>query len=195
MRTFWLSVMLAVSACDGEVAGAPAPVDDVVSAGELPPEAADWLQAGHEGELLDGDQLDVLVPVVHADGSTTDEPMILTWHAEQAEPSFGPTYAAPINLGTATGYASVSACFAPAASSAAFNLANSRMATNCLAMAFSGVSCTLPGLPLGVALGTPTVTTALITMPSCGGPLPPHIGWTATANVSATCWGSCSSDL
>lgn len=191
MRTFWLSMMLAVSACDGEVAGAPEQAtEDVVSAGELPNDAVDWLEAGRDGELADGEEYDLLLPVQRADGTWSEEPVTLTWHAEEADVGFGePAFAVcptgSTYRGTATGTASATACLPSAAATAAKSAAVYAMRADCLTTA--NIYCPDHTIPVGAASGSATVTSNVSTPGACS----PLAGWTATATASGPCCVSC----
>ncbi len=191
MRTFWLSMVLVFSGCAGEVAGAPeAGTDDVVSAGELPNDAVDWLESGRDGELADGEEYDLLLPVQRADGTWSEEPVTLTWHAEQAdlsfgEPSFGICAYGTTYIGAASGTASATACLPLAAANAAKSAAVYAMRADCLQDAFD--DCPNNTLPVGIATGSATVTSNVHTPGACS----PFSGWTATATASGPCCASC----
>jgi len=190
MRTFWLSMVLAFPGCAGEVAGAPeAATDDVVSAGELPNDAVDWLEAGRVGALADGEEYDLLLPVQRADGTWSEEPVTLTWHAEQAdlgvgEPAFGICAYGSAHFGTASGTASATACLPFAAANAAKSAAAYAMRADCLQDAFD--YCPNDTLPVGNATGSATLTSNVPTPGACS----PLSGWTATATASGPCCAS-----
>lgn len=189
MRTFWLSVALVFAGCAGEVAPQGAE-EEVVATGELPSDAIDWLEAGRDGELADGEQYDLLLPAQRADGTWSEEPVTLTWHAEQAdlgfgEPAFGICAYGAVHRGTATGTASATGCLPMAAANAAKSAAVYAMRADCLQEAFD--YCPSDTIPVGVATGSGTVTSNVATPGVCG----MFSGWTATATASGPCCVSC----
>lgn len=189
MRWMWLSVVLAVSACGTEGASSPAE-PEIVSAGELPSDAAAWLASGRDGELADGEQYDLVLPVLRDDGTWSDEAVTLTWNDESQR--IDPVnLACPLGstpLGVATGTASVSACSPMAAVAAAQAAALAAQASSCNAKAV--VACSNLGAT-GNAIGTPVVTSNVSTAGACPTNYPLHVGWVATATVTGTCCSSC----
>lgn len=191
MRWMWLSVVLAVSACGTEGASSPAE-PEIVSAGELPSDAAAWLASGRDGELADGEQYDLVLPVLRDDGTWSDEPVTLTWNDESQR--IDPVnLACPLGstpLGVATGTASASACTPTVAAAAAEAAALAAQGASCNAKAV--VACS-DLAATGSAIGHPVVTSNFLTPGICPTNYPLHVGWVATATVTGTCCTSCTS--
>jgi hypothetical protein len=189
MRTFWLSVLLAFSGCAGEVAPQSAE-EEVAATGELPNDAIDWLESGRDGELADGEAYDLLLPVQRADGTWLEEPVTLTWHADDAdlswdEPAFGICAGGSTYRGASTGTASATACLAVAAANAAKSAAVYAMRADCLQEAFD--HCPNNTLPVGLVNGSATLNSNVATPGACS----PLSGWTATATATGPCCASC----